>query len=183
MDTTILRSFLMIAESGSITEASSRLGIAQPSLSQQLLRLEDELEAKLFRRTAKGVRTTEAGRIFEEHARNILKDIDRARQDVKGSSDTFNGEVRVGLPSSVSHLLGVPLILAVKEAYPNVKFTLEEALSGRIREWIDVGNLDLAVLFNAQDYRHLSVKPLVTEELCLIGKPGEFGPVDRRGVV
>ena len=60
METRYLRSFLKIAESGSISRAAESLGIAQPSLSQQLLRLEDELGLKLFRRIARGVALTEA---------------------------------------------------------------------------------------------------------------------------
>jgi LysR family transcriptional regulator, nitrogen assimilation regulatory protein len=79
MDLGLLRNFLVILQCGSITDAADRLGVAQPSLSQQLLRLEDELKIKLFTRTARGVMATEGARIFEQHARTILRDFERAR--------------------------------------------------------------------------------------------------------
>ena len=83
MDGHQLRCFLAIAELGSLTRAAGRLDIAQPTLSQILLRLEDELGVKLFERTARGVNLTDQGRIFQEHARIILRDMDRARAEVQ----------------------------------------------------------------------------------------------------
>ena len=106
MDARLLRTFLKTIELGSISRAADALGVAQPSLSQQILRLEDEVGAKLLRRTARGVATTEAGRIFEEHARHILRTIDQALEDIRQLSNepsyqrltddlaTMQGEVR-----------------------------------------------------------------------------------------
>src|SRR5215211_8410219 len=64
-----LRCFLATAELGSVTRAAGRLDVAQPTLSQILLRLEDELGIKLFERTVRGVHLTDPGRVFQEHAR------------------------------------------------------------------------------------------------------------------
>lgn len=70
METWHLKAFLKIAETGSISRASESLGVAQPSLSQQLVRLEEEVGVALFQRTARGVTLTEAGRLFQQHARH-----------------------------------------------------------------------------------------------------------------
>jgi len=182
MDGTLLRNFLVIAECGSITRAAERLKIAQPSLSQQLLRLEDELSVALFLRTARGVKLTEAGRIFADHAHAILSSMERAQDEVRGLTASLRGNISVGMPSSISYLLGVPLIMEVRQQLAEVSLTLEEGMSGRLREWIDEGAVDFAVLYGEDDFGHLLVTPLATEELCLVGRAGEFGPADPRGV-
>lgn len=182
MDAWQLRNFLMIAECGSITRAADRLGIAQPSLSQQLLRLEDELGVTLFNRTARGVSPTDAGRLFQEHALNILKAMQRAREEVRRHDTAPSGEVVFGMPSSTSQLLAVPLLIAARERFPHITLRVREALSGAIRGWLEQGRVDLAILYDAEVARHLSVKRVADETLFLIGGPGEFGEKDQRGL-
>lgn len=129
MDTRQLRAFLKIAELGSITRAADALGIAQPSLSQQLLRLEDEVGSKLFRRTARGVATTEVGRIFLEYARHIVQTADRALEDVREVRKEPKGQVSFAMPISVSLILGVPLVETVLKHAPLVSLRLVADLS------------------------------------------------------
>ena len=69
MDTRYLTSFVKVAETGSISRAAFSLGLSQPSLSQQIMRVEGEVGLPLFRRTTRGVLLTDAGRIFLDHAR------------------------------------------------------------------------------------------------------------------
>lgn len=182
MDSGALRAFLAIAQSGSITSAADRLGIAQPSLSQLLLRLEDEVGTKLFNRSARGVSLTEGGRVFEEHALNILRDIERAREDIRGLDNSISGKLSIGLPMSISSCIGLPLILAVREQLPEVALTIEEAMSGHIKDWLEGGEIDLAVLYEASDFRKFSIKHIATENICVVGRPGEFGPIDKHGL-
>lgn len=178
MDTRQLRAFLKIAELGSITRAADALGIAQPSLSQQLLRLEDEVGSKLFRRTARGVTTTEVGRIFLEYARHIVETADRALEDVREVRKEPKGQVSFAMPVSVSLILGVPLVEATLKHAPSVSLRLVEAFSGHIRTWLDEGSVDLGILYDVGPLRHLSVKRLAREELYLVGPPGAFGNAD-----
>jgi LysR family nitrogen assimilation transcriptional regulator len=182
MDAWQLRNFMLIAECGSITAAADRLGITQPSLSQQVRRLEDELGVALFDRTARGVALTEVGRLFQEHALIILKDIQRAREEVRRHDTAPSGEVVLGMPASTSQLLGVPLLIAARERFPQIALRLRESLSGAIRGWLEGGRVDLAVLYDAEGAKHLSVKRIADETLFLIGPAGEFGEQDARGV-
>jgi LysR family nitrogen assimilation transcriptional regulator len=182
MDAVLIRAFMAIVQSGSITRASERLGIAQPSLSQQLLRLEDELGVKLFKRTARGVTLTEGGRVFEEHGRNILRDMARAKDDLRAMKGDISGNVVIGLPLSISLRFGIPLILAVREQRPQVFLTVEEAMSGDVRNWLEQGTIDLAVLYDAARIRQFSVKRVANELMCVVGPPGQFGPCDARGI-
>src|SRR6185437_7647292 len=102
VDTRHLRAFLKIADTSSISRAAESLGISQPTLSQQLLRLEDEVGAGLFRRTARGVTLTDAGRILQEHARQLLRGTEQAIEDVRQFKSDVTGEVILAVPYSIS---------------------------------------------------------------------------------
>lgn len=174
MDTRYLRSFLRTADLRSISRAAESLGIAQPSLSQQLLRLEDEIGFKLFNRTARGVTVTEAGRIFQEHARNVLHRIDQALEDVREANAAASGQAIIALPYSLNRLIGVELVEAVLEHAPNTTVRLVESCTGNIRGWLDEGRIDLGILYDLGPIRHLSVRSLANEEMFLVGPPGFF---------
>jgi LysR family nitrogen assimilation transcriptional regulator len=173
-----LHSFLVIADLGSVTNAAARLGTAQPSLSQLLLRLEDELGTKLFERLSRGVALTKAGRVFQEHARVILKQMQRARDEVKQQDLVTHHTVPVGLPSSISMLLGAQLMIASRDRLCHVSVHLVETMSGFIRAWIEDRSLDLGVLHDISDLGHLLSRPLAFEEIFLVGPAGRFGPLD-----
>ena len=174
MDTRHLKSFLRIAETRSISRAAESLGIAQPSLSQQLLRLEDEVGLKLFSRTARGVTLTEAGRIFQEHAQHLLAGAEQAIEDVRSHDSAASGQVVFALPPSVARLIAVPLVEALKAEAPRVTVRLVEAFAGSIRGWIEEGKIDLSLLYELGPLRQLTMRRLVSEELYLFGPAGAF---------
>jgi LysR family nitrogen assimilation transcriptional regulator len=178
MDTRQLKNFLKIAELGSISRAADALGLAQPSLSQQMMRLEDELGAKLFRRTSRGVVTTEPGRLFVEHAQHILQTFDRAVEELA----ELRGEARVtvtfAMPPSVAQVVGSLLVESVFKHMPRVSLRLVEGFTGHIRKWLEDGEIDMGILYDVSSLRHLSVKRVAHEELYLIGPPGKLGDLD-----
>lgn len=175
METRYLRSFLKIAETGSITRAAESLGIAQPSLSQQLLRLEDEIGAHLFARTARGVTLTDSGRLFQEHARQILRGVDLAVEDIRELDDEPVGSVICAVPYSISNIGGVALFEAMLKRAPRVRFRLVEAMTAQIWGWLEDGKVDLGILNYLGPKRGLTFRSLASEELFLIGPPGKFG--------
>lgn len=172
MDTRQLRSFIKIAELHSISRAAVSLGISQPSLSQQLLRLEDEVGAKLFHRTARGVTLTDAGRVFEEDARNILLRSETAVETLRGLRGAASGPVLFAASPSVLARIGVPLMEAVWRHAPEVSLRLVEAFSANIFGWLEAGKIDLGILHDLGPVRNLSLRPLVREELVLVGPAG-----------
>lgn len=174
MDTGHLKAFLKIAETGSISRAAESLGIAQPSLSQQLLRLEDELGLRLFDRTARGVTLTEGGRVFRERARQILHAADQAIADARQLRDEAPGQVIFAMPPSVARLVGVALITTLAEQAPQVRVRIVEAYSGAIRGWLEAEKIDLGILYDLGPLRHLAMRRLASEELVLVGPPGRF---------
>lgn len=178
MDTFHLKGFLKIAELGSISRAAVSLGLAQPSLSQQLLRLEDEVGFQLFHRTVRGVIITDAGRVFREHARQILLSTEQAIQDARHLKAEASGQVIFAMPSSISKLIGMVLVEALQDHAPQVKVRLVESFTGNIRGWLDSAKIDLGILYDQGPLRHLTARGLAREELYLIGPAGEFGSMD-----
>lgn len=177
MDTRHLKAFLTIAEHRSISRACVSLGLSQPSLSQILLRLEDEVGAQLFNRTARGVTLTEPGRIFQEHARQILRGMDQALEDVRRLDMSVSGQVSLSMPPTIAMLIGTQLLDELAAHAPKVKLRLAEAFHGTIRGWLEPGRIDLGIMYDLGTLRHLSTRPLVSEELFLAGPAGQF-PMD-----
>ena len=169
-----LEAFLTIAEHRSISRAAVSLGIAQPSLSQILLRLEDEVGTELFKRTARGVTLTEPGRIFQEHARQILANMDQALEDVRQLDLSATGKIVFAVPPSIALLIGAPLIEALSAHAPKVTIRLVDAFHGAIRGWLEPGKVDLGIMYDLGPLRQLGTRPLVSEELFLAGPAGHF---------
>jgi LysR family nitrogen assimilation transcriptional regulator len=166
-----LRYFVGVAEAGSFTAAARQLAVAQPALSQHVLALEKELGCQLLVRKARGVRPTPSGAVFLEHAYLVLQDLDRAREAVSDTGSEIVGHVALGLPTTVAGVLSLRLMEAVFATLPRVTVHLVETHSGFLREWLDTGRLDLALLFDVADTEGLELAPLVVEDLHLLSAP------------
>ena len=165
-----LRYFVRVVELGSMSRAAVELGLVQSALSQQIGRLEGELATRLLQRSSKGVLPTEAGLAFFRQAQLALRHADEAARAAKQSR--LSGSVSVGLAPSTASVLGLPLILAVRERYPDVRLHVVESLSGHLAAMLNARQLDLAVLFDTDPGRRWSVTPLLEEKLFLIGARG-----------
>lgn len=182
MDTKHLRYYLEIIDCGSISKAASELGVAQPSLSQMLLRLEDIAGAKLLNRSTSGVTPTYAGKMFADHARTILKQTQLALESVREATNHVAGRVVLGVPTSTSMVMGAPLVQRAARDLRDVSLCITEAKSWHLLEWLEANDIDLSIQYNPKPSNHLVIRPLLTEELCLVGPCGAFGPVDQNGV-
>lgn len=167
-----LRYFVAIVDHGSLSRAALVLHVAQPALTQQLRQLEDELGAQLLHRSAHGVVSTDAGKVFYEHAQAILKQVADARAAVVQSLDRPSGSVTLGLPHSISGALALPLLTAVRARYPEITLQLTEEISGNLTEQLKSGRLNLAVLFDDAPTAQFTATPLVEEDLVFICKAG-----------
>lgn len=168
MDLKQLEYFVRIAELGSFTRASAALNIAQPALSRQVRLLEVELRQNLLIRNGRGVTTTEAGRIMLEHARGVLHQVERAREELGRVGGALAGRVALGLPPSLSKVLTVPLTRAFRSAMPQASLSITESLSATMRESLLSGRLDIALLYNVEPSSELDNIPLLEETLYLI---------------
>ena len=170
MDLKQLEYFVRVAELGSFTRASIALDIAQPALSRQVRLLEVELRQNLLTRTGRGAIPTEAGKLLLNHGRGILHQVEVAREELAAVRGGLAGRVSIGLPPSLSKLITVPLTQAFRRQLPLAQLTLTEGFSVLMQEGLRVGNLDMAVLYNAERSPELEVSSLHTEELVLISR-------------
>ncbi len=170
MDLKQLEYFVRVAELGSFTRASIALDIAQPALSRQIRLLEVELRQNLLRRNGRGALPTEAGNLLLKHGRGILHQVELAREELGAVRGALAGRVSIGLPPSLSRLITVPLSRAFKAQLPQAHLTLTEGFSVLMYEGLRVGNLDIAVLYNAEHSPEVEMTTLHTEELVLISK-------------
>jgi LysR family transcriptional regulator, regulatory protein for tcuABC len=161
-----LRYFVRVLELGSISRAALDLALVQSALSQQISRLESELSTRLLQRTSKGVVATEAGMAFFREAQLTLRHADQAVRAAQLSRLT--GAVSVGLAPTTAAVLGLPLIRAMRERYPDVRLHMVEGMSGHLTSMLNSRQLDLTILFDTQAARRWSVLPLVEEKLFLI---------------
>ena len=161
-----LRYFVRVLELGSISRAALDLELVQSALSQQISRLESELSTRLLQRTSKGVVATEAGMAFFREAQLTLRHADQAVRAAQLSRLT--GAVSVGLAPTTAAVLGLPLMRAMRERYPDVRLHMVEGMSGHLTTMLNSRQLDLTILFDTQAARRWSVLPLVEEKLFLI---------------
>jgi LysR family transcriptional regulator, nitrogen assimilation regulatory protein len=168
MDLRQLRYFLRIVEAGSFSKASEVLRIAQPSLSHHVRELEEELGVELLTRHARGVVPTDFGFLLCDHARGILREVDRTRDKIRDAAESPGGEVLVGLSTATSRGLAVPFIQAVGAEYPRISIHLVEAMSGSLYEWVQAGRLDIVLSYEGKSTESLSATEVITEELPLI---------------
>lgn len=171
MDLRQLRYFVAIVEAGSFTKASEMLHIAQPALSQHLRAMEADFGVQLLVRHPRGVWPTEAGARLLERAREIDARFAVLIDDVRGPR-VPSGEVRFGMPGTINEQLGVPLIEAAQQLFPNVRIRISEAMSGFVLGWLLEGRIDLAVLYNVTDEKNLRLHHALTEEIQLFGRAG-----------
>jgi LysR family tcuABC transcriptional regulator len=161
-----LRYFVRVVELGSMSRAALDLQLVQSALSQQIGRLEGELATRLLQRSAKGVVPTEAGLAFFREAQLALRHAEQAGRAAQHAR--LSGTVSVGLAPTTASVLGVPLMRAMRERYPDVRLHMVESLSGHLSNMLNARQLDLAILFDTNPARRWSVTPLLEEKLYLI---------------
>lgn len=165
-----LRYFVKVCELGSMGRAALELELATSALSQQISRLEGELSTRLLQRQSTGVTPTDAGLAFLQQAQLTLRHADEAVRAAQQAR--LSGHVSIGLASTTASVLGVPLMQAMAERYPDVRLHLVEALSGHLSAMLNARQLDLAILFHTDTARRWSVTPLLNERLYVIGAAG-----------
>lgn len=171
MDIRQLRYFIAIAEEGSLSAAAGRLHVAQPSLSQHVIRLEEELGLPLLARSSRGIALTEEGRLLLSHARDIVGRMEQCLAEMREAGGQLRGAVSFGMPPSVSMVLSVPLAETVRLELPQVRLQAVEAMSGYIRDWLQEGRVDLAILYDLDRVQDYAVTHFLDEDLYLYAAP------------
>lgn len=163
-----LRYVCAIADTGSFSRAAERCQVAQPSLSQQVLKLEEDLDTKLFDRLGRSVRLTEAGRAFIPHARNILEQIEAARLSVSHKGVDLRGSVAVGVIPTIAPYLMPRYTAAFTKKFPEAKLRIVEETTPVLVEGLRSLSIDIAVLALPLRHKDLELFPLRTEPLFAV---------------
>jgi LysR family cyn operon transcriptional activator len=163
-----LRYFLAVAEVGSFSRAADRLGISQPTLSQQMRDLEAALRVSLFQRRGKRILLTSAGLIFQEHARAILRQFESFLQELSSQPQQLRGALHLGVVPIlnvplVPHLLG---LFAAK--HPGITIIVDEISSTEIETALEEGRMDVGLGFVTRYSPNLRYERLCTDEFALV---------------
>ncbi len=174
MEIAQLRTLVHVAELGSLSKAADRMRIAQPALSRQVRMLEEELGTRLFVRHGRGMVLTEQGREVLTHTMRIMAELEEIRARTSDASAPLAGQIAIGLPPTVADIISVPLVAAFGKAHPKVVLRLVSAYTGYLLDWLHRGEIDLAILYDPRPTRSVRSRPLLLENLFLIG-PAEAG--------
>ncbi|WP_134685103.1 LysR family transcriptional regulator [Brevibacillus migulae] len=141
-----LQYFIEVATREHVTEASHVLHVAQSAISRQIANLESELGVQLFIREGRNVKLTVVGKIFLEHAKMAINEIDKAKQKIEEFLDPEHGTIRVGFASSLAANPLPTVISAFRARYPDIGFQLKQGSYKHLIEWVINGEIDIAFL-------------------------------------
>jgi len=150
-----LRYFIAVAEELSFTRAALRLHLSQPPLSQQIKALEQDLGVRLLERNKRNVALTEPGRVFLEHARQILAKADEARSQTVAAAAGYSGQLRLAYTVSVSFHPALPqTLLRYGQIAPNVRLHLSEMYSEPQFSALLAGQIDVGFVRDSPGHMH-----------------------------
>lgn len=135
-----------LLEKGSYTEAAKSLFIAQPSLSQYIKRIEEEIGTELFLKNVKPMKLTDAGRIYLEAQRNINNIIKRAETQIDEINNLSRGKITIGSSHYRSIFLLTKIIPKFMEKYPNIEIKLEEGRTDYLQDCAINGTTDFSIV-------------------------------------
>src|SRR6266404_3605869 len=167
-----LRYFVAVADEGNFSRAAAKVRVAQPSLSQQIRKLEAEVGQPLFDRLPRSVVLTEAGHCLIDYARQILASIGDARRCVDELKGKIAGGVAVGaIPTTAPYVLP-ELVVTFQKHYPDVTLHIVEDVTAGITRRIEAGELDVAVASTCRPSPTLRRESIGNEPLLLLVPEG-----------
>jgi LysR family nitrogen assimilation transcriptional regulator len=161
-----------VSELQSVTRAAEHLHVAQPALTRHIRTLERDLGVQLFSKKGRGIALTSAGVVFQDRVRVILRELDRARTEIKALSSAQTCRVNVGLPYSISQALTRVLLERVSRTDNGISIRVIDGWSGFIVEYLLRERLDVGVIYDyTPGSEQLYTEPLAAEEQFLVCTP------------
>ncbi len=176
-----LRYMVAVARTANFSRAAEQCHVSQPSLSQQIQKLEEELGERLFDRMKRETKLTPHGEAFLRRAIHILEEVNAAKREAGEAKELLRGTLSVGvLPTIAPYLL--PSVLAgFMEKYPGVEIVVQEDTTARLLKQVLAYEVEFAVVSQPVQDERLEVRELFTEELLLALPPGH--PLTRKRTV
>lgn len=190
MELRVLKYFLMVAREESITKAANLLHITQPTLSRQLMQLEEELGVKLFIRNKKHILLTEEGMLLRRRAEEIVTLSEKTREELSHSKEDLSGKINIGSGELRTSLFLAELIISFKKLHPLVEFEIYSGNADNIKERIESGILDIGLLqepvdISKYDFMRTPFKEhwgLLINEDSPLAKKETISPSDIKGL-
>jgi len=176
-----LRYVVAVARTGNFSRAAEQCHVSQPSLSQQILKLEDDLGERLFDRMKRMAKLTPHGEAFLRHAVRILEEVDAAEREAADAQALLRGTLKIGVLPTIAPYLLPEVMGGFMEKYPGVEIVVQEDTTAQLMRFLLAFEIDL--VFASQPIRdeRLEVRELFTEELLLALPPGH--PLARKRAV
>lgn len=173
MDVPRLEAFLEVARLGSMRAAARSLHLGQPALSARIAALEDELGARVFERTKRGVRLTLAGRALLPHAERALQAVEAGRAAVGQVEQGDDGELVIAAASTLNASVVPELVARFRRYHPGVHLYVHTGHAERITELVAYGTAQLGLIREAAPLRdpRVRVTPLYQEASMLVARP------------
>ena len=168
LDIRTMQLFVAVFEVGSITKAAEREHIAQPALTVRLQQLEDELNVKLFERSAQGVTPMPAGRHFYGLCLELLKRFDAVGTQMAQFNGAVAGAITAGIMPSICHGPLAPMLAKYTNDCPNVDVRIVEGLSGTLAGWVLSGDVEFAICNPPASTQGLETRLLLSDRLVLV---------------
>src|SRR5246127_1786166 len=177
-----LRYFVAVARSGNFSRAADECRVAQPSLSQQILKLEDEVGERLFERTRRRAILTPAGSLFLPHALDVLEAAERGRQEIRDMDGQVRGKILLGALPTIAPYFLPEIIRLFREKYPGAELILHEQTTDQLVRKLEENEIDLALISDVANNADVQIEPLFSEELLLC-LPADHPLVHQKSVV
>ena len=168
MDFKEMRYFAHVARAGSFSRAAGELRVAQPALSRQIRKLEDQLGVALLVRHGRGVRLTNAGALLLEGTESLGDFLSRLDERVRAGGDAAVGHVSLGVPPAAGLLVVPPTVERFTAQWPQVTLHVREGISSSLQEWLLDGRIDIAVLHTPPPLQALNITQILREQMVLV---------------
>ena len=153
MEVRVLRYFLAVAREESITAAAESIHITQPTLSKQLIELEEKLGKKLFSRGNRKITLTEEGMFLRKRAQEIIDLVDKTESDFNETNEVVSGDIYIGGGETDAMRLIAKTVKKLQEDYPQIRYHLFSGNADDVTERLDKGLLDFGVLIEPADIK------------------------------
>jgi DNA-binding transcriptional LysR family regulator len=163
-----LQYFIAAFRHGSFSGAAEELHMAQPSLSEQVRRLEAELGVRLFHRVGRGLKPTEAGNALRPHAERTLDAAEAARESVVAVRELRGGMATFGTWGTARYYPGVDLVAEFRRRHPTVRVRVVGQNSSEVVEAVRTGELEAGMIALPIDDRGLDVQPIMRDEIVYV---------------
>jgi LysR family transcriptional regulator, nitrogen assimilation regulatory protein len=164
-----LRYFVSVADARSFSKASLHLRVAQPALSRQIQKLEDELGLPLFVRGGRHLELTEAGQLLLNRAHVLLRQVAITLEEVRASATGVSGTLAVGVSPATSELVAPLLMRECSSLYPKLRLDFVEGFSRLVFEQLINRVLSVCLIHNPPPHKAIHVRPLLVEAMYLVG--------------